>query len=104
MVVDPNPVEAGVFTARDERRDVRQRQADRNPEGDTEPGHGGNSFWAFIMLHPRDDQGLVCCQITRLSARTDSSARDSPSSSQKISVLCSPISGARREIRQGESP
>src|SRR5215472_8424147 len=42
------------------------------------------------------------CPITRFSARTDSSPRDSPSSAQKISTLCSPISGARREIRQGE--
>ena len=42
------------------------------------------------------------CQITRFSARTESSLRDSPSSPQKISVLCSPISGARREMRQGE--
>jgi hypothetical protein len=41
-------------------------------------------------------------QITRFSASTDSSLRDSPSSVQKISTLCSPISGARLEIRQGE--
>jgi hypothetical protein len=41
-------------------------------------------------------------QITRFSASTDSSLRDSPSSVQKISALCSPISGARLEIRQGE--
>jgi len=42
------------------------------------------------------------CQITRFSPRTDSSPRDNPSSPQRISTLCSPISGARREIRQGE--
>ena len=41
-------------------------------------------------------------QITRFSASTDSSLRDSPNSVQKISTLCSPISGARLEIRQGE--
>jgi len=41
-------------------------------------------------------------QITRLSVSTHSSLRDKPNSSQKISVLCWPISGAWREIRQGE--
>ena len=41
-------------------------------------------------------------QIARFSARTESSPRESPSSSQKISVLCSPINGARAEIRQDE--
>jgi len=41
-------------------------------------------------------------QITRFSAKTESSPCDSPNSSQKISVLCSPISGARLAIRQGE--
>jgi hypothetical protein len=41
-------------------------------------------------------------QITPLSAITDISPRDSPSWPQKISTLCSPISGARLEIRQGE--
>ena len=46
--------------------------------------------------------GRLFSQTTRLSARTESSPRDRPSSSQKISVLCSPISGARLEIRQGE--
>jgi protein-L-isoaspartate(D-aspartate) O-methyltransferase len=39
---------------------------------------------------------------TWFSARTASWPRDSPSSSRKISMLCSPINGARREMRQGE--
>ena len=59
-----------------------------------------------FRLCPRFQVGAVTTfhlhQITRLSANTQSSPRDSPNSSQKISVLCSPISGARREIRQGE--
>ena len=37
-----------------------------------------------------------------LPTRTESSSRERPSSPQKISKLCSPISGARREISQGE--
>jgi len=65
-----------------------------------------NSPWAGSTVRPvtsprRGERELV--QITRLSARTQSSLRDSPSSSQKISVLCSPINGARLEIRQGEA-
>ena len=42
--------------------------------------HSGFHYWPCSRL-----------QITRLSARTASSPRESPSSSQKISVLCSPI-------------
>ena len=40
--------------------------------------------------------------MTRFSASTDSSAPDSPNSRQKISLSCSPISGARHEMRHGE--
>ena len=39
---------------------------------------------------------------TRDSARTASFALLSPSSPQRISSLCSPTRGARREIRQGD--
>ena len=41
-------------------------------------------------------------QITRFSISIVSSPDDRPNSSHKISVLCSPISGARREMRHGE--
>jgi hypothetical protein len=38
----------------------------------------------------------------RFFINIETSSLDSPSSPHRISVLCSPASGARREIRQGE--
>jgi hypothetical protein len=46
---------------------------------------------------------LTISQITRFSRNATNSPRDNRNSSQKISALCSPINGARREIRQGEA-
>ena len=57
MVVDADAVEARVLAAGDERRDVGQGPADRNPEGDAEPGHLTKPPHQRIMLHVDDDVG-----------------------------------------------
>src|SRR5882672_5724353 len=44
VVVDADPVEAGILALRDERGDVGKRPTDRNPKSDADPGHRSNPF------------------------------------------------------------
>jgi hypothetical protein len=57
MIVDTDAVEACVFAAGSECRDVGQGPADRNSDGDAELGQSIISFNPPLMLHFHDDEG-----------------------------------------------